>query len=218
MTMNQTQIDGITKARLLANIANAGTSAPQFPDNAAYAAHVWPDGDLPEWVADDYARQHAGETIEALETRLAVALAQPEAEQPTPEPEAPADPLDAAKAAALGIVRATVAAKTLLKGPGSVCTTPFGPVNCDESSRVNISGAVTGALAAGGIGQPFAVTWTMADNTRVPLDGMAMIGMGLSVLQFVAAVHGHAQMLKEAINAAPDLDAVAAVDVYAGWP
>lgn len=216
--MNQTQNDGITKARLLANIERAGTSSPQFEDNAAYAAHVWPEGGLatlPEYVADSYADQHAGETIEALETRLALALVEPEAGQPAPEPEAPADPLEAAKAAARATINAIVAAKVKLAGPGAVCPTIKGVIQCDSESRINIVGLV---VLTGKNPGAFPISYPLADNTMVSISAAEMGVVGAQVAGFVGTVHAHARALKDTINAAPDEAAVAAVDIYAGWP
>jgi len=92
--MNQAQIDGITKARLTANIALAASGKPLYDDNAAYEAFVCESAGidtLPDAAADSYAAQHAGKTVAELETELADALAKAEEagaykDDPTPVP------------------------------------------------------------------------------------------------------------------------------------
>jgi len=89
--MTQDQIDGITKARLVANIANASDPAKQIATDADYIAYVCKMAGidtLPDEALDSYVAQHAGESIEGLELRLADALegAPVEAPQPAEEP------------------------------------------------------------------------------------------------------------------------------------
>ena len=74
--MNQAQLDGITKARLSANIAQV-SAGNLYPDDAAYIAKVCADANLAELpieAADSYAAQYAGKTILELETELAEAI------------------------------------------------------------------------------------------------------------------------------------------------
>lgn len=76
--MNQTQLDGITKARLSANIASAQSGEELHADDAAYVAFVCAIvglASLPDYAADSYADQHAGKTIAELEQELADAVA-----------------------------------------------------------------------------------------------------------------------------------------------
>ena len=99
------------------------------------------------------------------------------------------------------------------------CTVPgVGTFDTDADSRANITGAVTGAIVAAGAGEPFAITWKLADNTFVPLDGPGMIGVGVAVLEFVSACHARAQVLALAIEAAVDVAELDGIDVEAGWP
>lgn len=75
--MNQTQLDGITKARLLASIALVQANQLPYADDAAYMAKVCEDAglaELPERAADSYAAQHTGRTIAELEAELAAAI------------------------------------------------------------------------------------------------------------------------------------------------
>jgi len=208
MTMTPEQIEGITKARLAANIA---AKAMAYATDADYIAHVYGQAGLdalPETAADSYAAQWAGETVEALETRLAEALAEAVDKPTPPEPVIPTDPVGAAKARA----EAIFVAKCVTKSPAAVCATPAGIVQCDEASRGLITGAVVTAMCATQAGQPFSVVWTLADNTHVTLDAPGMIGMGMAVSRYVAQCHYHKVQLKAAIDAgdAPELEV--------GWP
>lgn len=75
--MNQTQLDGITKARLVASIARVQANQQPYDDDAAYLAKVCADAgleSLPDYAADSYAAQHAGDTIAQLEQALADAI------------------------------------------------------------------------------------------------------------------------------------------------
>jgi hypothetical protein len=75
--MNQTQLDGITKARLSANITLAKSGAALYANDAAYIAKVCADANLqtlPDRAADSYAAQYVGKTIAALELELVAAV------------------------------------------------------------------------------------------------------------------------------------------------
>ena len=112
-----------------------------------------------------------------------------------------------------------LAAKSLrdARANGS-CETPLGRVNCDESSRVNISGAVQMASIAQSAGIPFAIDWTMADDTVVEHDASAMIAMGVAVGEHVAACHAACAAIRAAINAAGTVAELDAIDITAGYP
>ena len=105
-----------------------------------------------------------------------------------------------------------------MRRQGSVAQTPAGPVDCDTDSRNKLNGAVLMAMLAAQAGQPFAITWTLADNSNDALDGPGLIGMATAVGRYVAACHAHAQTLKAAIDGAEDHAALDAVDIAAGWP
>ena len=76
----------------------------------------------------------------------------------------------------------------------------------DPLSLQRISSAVTLAMLAQSAGQPFAIDWTVADNTVVPLDAAGMIGVGLTCGQYVASVFDRARVLREQIDAATTAD------------
>lgn len=96
--------------------------------------------------------------------------------------------------------------------------TPFGAVDSDEAARSNVSGAALGALIAKSAGAPYAVTWTMLDNTTVTLDADGMIGLGLAVLTHVNACHERAREFRAQIEATANMAELLAIDVTAGWP
>jgi hypothetical protein len=76
----------------------------------------------------------------------------------------------------------------------------------DPLSLQRISSAVTLAILAQSAGQPFAIDWTVADNSVVALDAAGMIGVGLACGQYVASVFDRARVLREQIEAATTAD------------
>ena len=98
------------------------------------------------------------------------------------------------------------------------CDTPLGRVDTDQESILRITGAVSAAQMAHAQSAPFAVDWTMADNSVVPHDAPAMIDMGIAAMAHVAAVHARGRALRDEIEAADMAGALAAIDIGAGWP
>lgn len=98
------------------------------------------------------------------------------------------------------------------------CDTALGRVDTKGDSRQRIHAAVSTAQLALGAGQPFSVDWTMADNSEVTHDAQAMIAMGLAAADHVASIHATSQALRAAIDAAETAEALAAIDIDAGWP
>ncbi len=88
--MNQTQLDGITKARLADNITRVSTG-DLHADDAAYIAFVCASAGLetlPDYAADSYSAQFAGKTIAGLEAELEAAIDKA-AESPSPPADLP---------------------------------------------------------------------------------------------------------------------------------
>lgn len=81
-----------------------------------------------------------------------------------------------------------------------------------------ITTAALAAQAALAAGAPFAIDWTCADNSVLPLDAGGVIGMPVALAQHAAALHAHARSLKAAIDAADSEAALAAINIQAGWP
>lgn len=101
---------------------------------------------------------------------------------------------------------------------GGVLVDGIGTFDSNLESRVNIAGAVSMAQIALANEQLFSMSWTLADNSVVTLDGSQMIAVGVAVGQHVAAAHENAQGLRLAIEAAEDAEALAAIDTTGGWP
>lgn len=95
--------------------------------------------------------------------------------------------------------------------------TPAGVVDSDGLSRSNINGAVMAAVLSNMAGQPFAVTWTMADNSVALLNAEQMIAVGVAVMTHVNAAHEHARVLRVAIESAETTAALLQIDLHTGW-
>lgn len=98
------------------------------------------------------------------------------------------------------------------------CQTPFGPAQTDLESRGLINGAVTLAMLSLQAGQPFALEFTLADNSSLMLDASSMIGLGQAVGLFVAAAHAYSVTLRALIDSAPTIAALDAIEISVGWP
>lgn len=96
--------------------------------------------------------------------------------------------------------------------------TGIGKFDTDLQSRVNISGAVTGAMLAQSANQPFTIQWKLADNSVATLTGGQMITAGVTVLGHVSACHAVSQAHIAAIDAAASKSALRALDIASGWP
>lgn len=213
--MTPEQAEGLTKARLIANLSRKADE--QFLDDAAYSAFICAAAGieaLPTEALDSYAAQHAARTVAELTAELATKLAGDEpAPEPQPEPPAPSDPLEAAKQAKRAEINRV--RRALENG---TAPTPLGHVQCDNDSRNKINGAVLMAMLSLQAGEPFAVGWTMADNSTVQHDAIAMIAMGKAVGVYIATLHAIGVALKAGVDACASVAEVEAVNAYAGWP
>lgn len=81
----------------------------------------------------------------------------------------------------------------------------------DPASQSRIQGAAQLATLAQMAGEPFAIDWTLADNTVRTLSGADMLAAGVAMGQHVQAAHEAARALREAIDAAADADELAGV-------
>lgn len=124
-----------------------------------------------------------------------------------------ARPIGPAKLAKWEAVKAIRDAKENGNAP-----TPFGLVQCDDISKIKISGLVTMAFIAKSNAQPFSEGFTLADNTVVTLNADQAIGMGIATGRYISALHERARQLREAIEAAQTIAALHAIDHTAGWP
>lgn len=84
----------------------------------------------------------------------------------------------------------------------------------DAESQARIMGAVQMALIAAQAEQPFAIDWTLADNTVRSMSAADIVSAGLALGEHVAAAHGIARTLRAAIDACTTAAEVEAV----AWP
>lgn len=135
--------------------------------------------------------------------------------EPEPEPQMLGD-LRASKIAAI------VAAADALLATGA-------PVNgglhvaLDDGARADLTAMATTATAAasGAIAWPeaYARGWISMENVRIPLATPAA-GLALAAIvgDWYARIVQRRRDLKDAVLAAPTADALAAIDIDAGWP
>src|SRR5690606_37871128 len=126
--------------------------------------------------------------------------------------------LDRARAAALSTIEQRLVAEM-------AAGAPYGELHIalHDGSRADLSGMAATALAAAAEQVPwpddYALGWISVENTRIPLptpaDGLALAA---AVGQRYAALRQAARTLKDAVLAAEDAAAVAAIDLEAGWP
>ena len=81
----------------------------------------------------------------------------------------------------------------------------------DTVSQGRIQGAVQLALLAAQADQPFAIDWTLADNTVRTLSGSDAVAVGLALAAHVEAAFARGRELRAEIEAAADAEALAAI-------
>ena len=87
----------------------------------------------------------------------------------------------------------------------------IGRFDSDADSRARIVGAVTAAKIAQDAGQPYSITWTLADNSTADLDAAGIIAVGFALLAHIDAIHQRSRTLRQQIDSAQALQALAAV-------
>lgn len=80
------------------------------------------------------------------------------------------------------------------------------------SDPLRISGATTAALIAQVNSQVFELTWTLANDTPVVLNGSDMLNLGLAQLAHVDALHEHARVKFAEVDAATTISEVEAIE------
>lgn len=90
-------------------------------------------------------------------------------------------------------------------------------VDADPDSVDRMTTAVLAAMAAQTLGQPFATSWTCADNTELPLDAAGMIGMPVAFARYGQALHDYCKARKAEL---PNLELAQLqnYDAAVGWP
>jgi len=86
--------------------------------------------------------------------------------------------------------------------------------DCDPTSQSRIQGGALMATTALLNSAPFAIEWTLADNTTRTLDAAQMIAVGLAMGQHIDSTHQIGRALRAQLAAATTAEEVAAVE----WP
>jgi hypothetical protein len=87
-------------------------------------------------------------------------------------------------------------------------------LDSDARSVARINTAVQAAQAALATGEPFAITWTCADNTTLALDSAGMLGAPVALALYADQLHQTCKTLRSQIDAATTPAQVQAV----AWP
>jgi hypothetical protein len=87
-------------------------------------------------------------------------------------------------------------------------------LDSDARSVQRINTAVQAAQAAMAVEQPFAITWTCADNTLLALDGAGMLGVPVALARYADHLHQTCKTLRAQIDAAAMPAEVQAI----AWP
>lgn len=81
----------------------------------------------------------------------------------------------------------------------------------DPSSQARINGAVTLALIARQLNQPYEVTWTLKNSTTRTLSIDEMIAVGLTLGNHVQTIFNKGQLLQQQINQATTKEEVTSI-------
>lgn len=96
------------------------------------------------------------------------------------------------------------------------CTYNSHKWQCDQSSKVNILGAIMAIQLNGGLPPGFA--WRDYDNTDVSMGLSDLIGLGIKVSAFIEACYQAGWTHKDTINSYTDIQAILDYDWNAYWP
>ncbi len=89
------------------------------------------------------------------------------------------------------------------------------PVPMDPESRANLTGAALGLQRNPDVTQ---IHWKIAEGTYVALPAAMVLDMADQAFKFVEGCFSHEADLASQINAAADINALAAIDITQGWP
>jgi hypothetical protein len=125
------------------------------------------------------------------------------------------EPVEPQRQERLGALDALLEAKDT-----GTCLTPVSdvPVKLDEKTKAKILGALSLCRLKEELTEAFAVNFTMADESRIALDNTTVRQLAGAVGEYVAAIHDHADVLRQAILAATTVDDLNAIDITTGWP
>lgn len=99
-----------------------------------------------------------------------------------------------------------------------VAITPLGGVQIDEASKAKILGTLDLCKLQEEAGQAFSLRFTMADNSRVLLDGTTVRQLAGAVGLYVSRLYDHSFDVRDRIDAATTHAELDAIDVEVGWP
>jgi hypothetical protein len=89
----------------------------------------------------------------------------------------------------------------------------------DRDSILRIANAAQAATVASMLQMPFATVWTCADGYQYDVpDAATMLAIHGALVAHGQACHSYSQALADLIEGAVSLEALAAMDLSAGWP
>lgn len=89
----------------------------------------------------------------------------------------------------------------------------------DRDSILRITNAAQAATVASMLQMPFATVWTCADGYQYEVpDAATMLSIHGALVTHGQACHSYSQALADLIEGAVSLEALAAMDLSAGWP
>lgn len=100
----------------------------------------------------------------------------------------------------------------------AIAPTPLGDVQIDEKSKAKIMGALDLCKLQEETQQPFAMNFTLADNSRVLLNNVTVRQLAGAAGLYVSQIYDYSWVLRDLIGAAASVEELAAIDVEAGWP
>lgn len=89
------------------------------------------------------------------------------------------------------------------------------PISLDPETRANLSGAALGLMRNQDV---LEIDWQIQPGVFVSLPANVVLAMADAAFRYVQACFTHARALTEQTMAAPDIFALRAIDIEAGWP
>lgn len=80
-----------------------------------------------------------------------------------------------------------------------------------DADLSRISGAASRVLVAQALGQSYSDTWTLADNSTLPVTGADIFAMGAALGEHISACHAHGRLLRQQIENATSKEEVEAI-------
>jgi len=87
----------------------------------------------------------------------------------------------------------------------------IGRFDSDAESRSRVMGAALAARISVAAGHDYGFRWTLADGSTAELDAAGVIGAAFALVNHLDDTHQRASALREQIQSAADIDAVAAI-------